>query len=136
MAFHITEGMAGLAYLSNAQTFSLSPENMDGKKGGGGMCELENGTAAHAASSLGKGWKVNPYIRISAGETAVIADTLTGKNRLYLEVSSREFSVSLLEDSAADLGTHNFQNVPEGHWHYAVVCLFLPAALSPGGKKQ
>ena len=74
MAFHITEGMAGLACLSNAQTFSLSPENMDGKKGGGGMCELENGTAAHAASSLGKGWKVNPYIRISAGETAVIAD--------------------------------------------------------------
>ena len=50
-------------------------------------------------------------------ETAAIADTQTGKNRLYLEVSSREFSVSLLEDSAADLGTHNFQNVPEGHWH-------------------
>jgi hypothetical protein len=64
-----------LAYLSEAQTRSLSAENPTGAKGKGAMA-LE-GTGAHAARDLGLGWKVSPSISIAAGETAVLAD-ITG----------------------------------------------------------
>ncbi len=67
-------GMGNLYLLSNAKTRSISPENFTGEKGKGGMCELENGSAKSAARELGRGWKVNPFIRIPAGETFVIAD--------------------------------------------------------------
>ena len=66
--------MGTLALLSNAQTRSISPENFTGEKGKGGMCELEDGIAKAAARDLGKGWKVNPYIRIPAKDTFEIAD--------------------------------------------------------------
>lgn len=67
-------GMGSIFLTSDAQTRSISPENMTGEKGKGGMCELADGIAKEAARDLGKGWKVNPYIRIPAGETFVIAD--------------------------------------------------------------
>lgn len=54
------------------RTFSLSPENLTGEKGKGGMA-IE-GTASSAARELGQGWKVNPFINVAAGETAVLAD--------------------------------------------------------------
>lgn len=66
--------MGTLSRLSDAQTRSISPENYTGEKGKGGMCELEDGFAKEAARDLGKGWKVNPFIRIPAGETFTIAD--------------------------------------------------------------
>lgn len=66
--------MGNLPFLSDAVTRSISPENFAGEKGKGGMCELEDGIAKHAAKSLGRGWKVNPYIRIEAGETFEIAN--------------------------------------------------------------
>ena len=61
-------GMGNLYLLSNAKTRSISPENFTGEKGKGGMCELENGSAKSAARELGRGWKVNPFIRIPAGK--------------------------------------------------------------------
>ncbi|MGB4369379.1 MAG: glycoside hydrolase family 172 protein [Caldicoprobacterales bacterium] len=60
--------------LSDAKTRSISPENFDGAKGRGGMATLEEGSARHAASDLGQGWKVNPYIIIEGGQTVSIAD--------------------------------------------------------------
>ena len=57
-------------------TFSVSPENKTGKKGEGGKTPLENGSAKEAARELGTGWKVNPYIVLSAGKTDVLADVL------------------------------------------------------------
>ena len=56
----------------NIRTFSISPENLTGEKGKGGMA-IE-GSASLAARELGQGWKVNPYIRIESGEVAVLAD--------------------------------------------------------------
>ena len=54
------------------RTFSVSPENLTGEKGKGGMA-IE-GSASAAARELGQGWKVNPYLVVEAGETCVLAD--------------------------------------------------------------
>src|SRR5690606_19436915 len=61
-----------LARLSDAQTFSISPENFTGEKGKGGMAT--DGTGALPARELGVGWKVSPSIHIPAGETATLAE--------------------------------------------------------------
>lgn len=66
--------IGNLFLLSNAKTRSISPENYTGEKGKGGMCELEDGYARKAAQGLGKGWKVNPYIILPAGEKFTIAE--------------------------------------------------------------
>ncbi|RKX39944.1 MAG: hypothetical protein DRP64_13460 [Verrucomicrobia bacterium] len=66
--------MGNLYRLSDAQSRSISPENFTGEKGKGGMATLEEGTAANAASELGRGWKVNPYIFIEPGKEFTLAD--------------------------------------------------------------
>ncbi len=66
--------MDNLARLSDAVTRSISPENITGEKGKGGMCELEQGSAKRAARDLGTGWKVNPYFVIQSKSKLVIAD--------------------------------------------------------------
>jgi len=70
----LTSSMSDLIHLSNAKTRSISPENPSGEVGKGGMATLDIGTASNAARDLGQGWKVNPYIMIPSGETAVMAD--------------------------------------------------------------
>ncbi|HIS69862.1 MAG TPA: DUF2961 domain-containing protein [Candidatus Gallacutalibacter stercoravium] len=67
-------GMGNLFRVSDAKTRSISPENYDGKKGAGGMCELEKGFAKNAARDLGKGWKVNPFVVLQPGEVFPLAD--------------------------------------------------------------
>lgn len=72
--------MGNLHRLSDAQTRSISPENFTGEKGKGGMADPKDkdrrnvANASHAARDLGKGWKVNPYVRIESGETLTIAE--------------------------------------------------------------
>jgi hypothetical protein len=61
--------MGNLSRLSKAKTRSISPENITGEKGKGGMAKIGEGSASHAARDLGQGWKVNPYVRIAAGQT-------------------------------------------------------------------
>lgn len=63
----------------NIRTFSVSPENLTGEKGKGGMAT--EGSASHAARELGQGWKVNPYLVIPAGETVTLAD-VTGQGAI------------------------------------------------------
>ncbi len=65
-----------LALLSNAKTRSISSENSDGKKGGGGRTVVsdESGTGGSCARDLGTGWKVSPWSRIGPGETYTLAD--------------------------------------------------------------
>ena len=67
-------GMHNLFLLSTAKSRSVSPENLTGAKGAGGMATLENGSAKNAARELGQGWKVNPFVRIKPGETFAMAD--------------------------------------------------------------
>ncbi len=71
--------MGNIYRLSDAKTRSISPENYTGEKGKGGMADPNDternvANARHAASTLGQGWKVNPYIIVKAGETFTIAD--------------------------------------------------------------
>ena len=54
------------------RTFSVSPENLTGEKGKGGMAV--EGTAASCARDLGQGWKINPYLHVNAGSTVTLAD--------------------------------------------------------------
>ena len=61
--------MGNLYLLTGDRSRSISPENLTGEKGRGGMATLEEGTASRAARELGQGWKVNPYVRIAPGET-------------------------------------------------------------------
>jgi len=70
----LNNNLGNLFTLSNAKSRSVCPENPTGGKGMGGACELGDGSARLAARDLGKGWKVNPYVNIPAGETYVMAD--------------------------------------------------------------
>jgi len=66
--------MDQLYRLKDAKTRSISPENFTGEKGQGGRATLAEGTAARAARELGQGWKVNPYIYLEPGATAVLGE--------------------------------------------------------------
>jgi hypothetical protein len=65
-------GLGNLPRLSSARTRSISAENFTGEKGAGGMAT--EGTGAHAARELGRGWKVSPSVSIQPGEERVLAD--------------------------------------------------------------
>jgi hypothetical protein len=64
--------LGNLARLSAAESRSISPENLNGARSGGGLA-LE-GTGAESARDLGQGWKVSPSVRIGPGETFELAD--------------------------------------------------------------
>jgi hypothetical protein len=63
--------LGNLSRLSNAETRSISAENVTGAKGEGG--KATEGTGAIAARELGQGWKVSPSIDIGPSETVTIA---------------------------------------------------------------
>jgi hypothetical protein len=65
-------GLSNLWRLADADTRSVSPENLTGERGRGGMAV--EGTASAHAGGLGQGWKVNPFLRIAPGEELVLAD--------------------------------------------------------------
>ncbi|AKU16514.1 glycoside hydrolase family 172 protein [Luteipulveratus mongoliensis] len=56
-----------LARLRDVQTRSISPENFDGAKGGGGRAT--EGTGKDCAVDLGRGWKVSPSVDIAGHAT-------------------------------------------------------------------
>lgn len=56
-----------LARLRDVQTWSISPENFDGRKGGGGRAT--EGTGAACAAELGVGWKISPSVDVGGRET-------------------------------------------------------------------
>ena len=64
--------LGNLARLSDAESRSISPENLRGERGQGGMAT--EGTGAECARDLGQGWKISPSVRIEPGETFELAD--------------------------------------------------------------
>ena len=66
--------VSSLFLLSDAQSRSISPENLTGAKGMGGRTPLEQGSAKAAAAKLGTGWKVNPYINIAPGASFTMGE--------------------------------------------------------------
>lgn len=67
-----------LPYSAGVVTRQISAENPTGEKGGAchAVPDPENPKLIHSrpAAKLGKGWKVNPFIRVLAGETVTLAD--------------------------------------------------------------
>ncbi|MDD5508898.1 MAG: DUF2961 domain-containing protein [Bacteroidales bacterium] len=68
----IDAGMHNLYRLSDAKTRSISAENFDGAKGGGGRATT--GTGANASRELGQGWKVSPSVVIKSKTTFTVAE--------------------------------------------------------------
>lgn len=68
----VESGLGNLYRMSPAKTRSISPENFNGARGGGG--KATTGTGAGASRDLGQGWKVSPSVVIKAGETFTIAE--------------------------------------------------------------
>ena len=74
-------GLGSLPLLGRGRTRSVSAENPTGEKGKGGMAipnptEPKPAASARAADDLGQGWKVRPFIRLNARETAVLMDVV------------------------------------------------------------
>ena len=72
-------GLGSLPLLGRGRTRSISAENPTGERGKGGMAipnptEPKPAASARAADNLGQGWKVRPFIRLNAHETAVLMD--------------------------------------------------------------
>jgi hypothetical protein len=70
--YGLTGDLSNLYRLSNAKTFSVSPENVTGAKGQGGMAT--KGTGEGPARELGRGWKISPSIIVKPKQTFVLAD--------------------------------------------------------------
>ena len=64
--------LGNLSRLSDAQSRSISPENLTGAIGQGGRAT--QGTGEECARELGPGWKISPSIEILPGETLEIAN--------------------------------------------------------------
>lgn len=65
-------GLDGAALLFERESRSISPENPDGSKGGGGRAR--EGTGKSAARDLGVGWKVSPSIVLPVGKECVLGE--------------------------------------------------------------
>ena len=83
----LAQSFGNLPFLSRAQTRSVSPENVYGEKGKGGMAEVSETPQPEVlkigqhweknfrpARELGRGWKVRPCIHITAKSTTTIMD--------------------------------------------------------------
>jgi hypothetical protein len=65
---------APIFMLAEGKSRSISPENLTGAKGAAARTEVQDGSAKYAAEKLGKGWKVNPYIRVAPGASFTLGE--------------------------------------------------------------
>ena len=68
----IDANLSNIYRLSEAKTRSISPENFNGAKGGGG--KAVTGTGQSASRDLGQGWKVSPSVVIHSKTSYTIAE--------------------------------------------------------------
>lgn len=90
--------LGNLPRLSAAETRSISPENLTGERGKGGMAT--EGTGAGCARELGRGWKISPSMKIAPGATQVLAD---------------------IEGPGA---IQHVWLTPTGHWRFAILRIY------------
>jgi len=90
--------LGNLARLSMAETRSISAENPDGARGGGGRST--EGLATGPARELGVGWKVRPCIDLAGHATVTLADIA---GRLTFSDLSGLFSLSWDEATTAEI---------------------------------
>ena len=96
--------LGNLSRLSDAKTRSLSPENVTGEKGRGGMAD---GSMNPAARDLGTGWKISPCFKVQPGETRVIAD-VDGPGAL-----------------------EHIWMTPTGHWRFSILRIYWDGSENP-----
>ena len=98
-------GLGNLSQLSKAQSRSLSSENVTGAKGRGGMAEPPPGEGC--ARDLGRGWKVQPNVRIKAGETFELGN-IEGPGQLQ-----------------------QIWMTPTGNWRFSIIRFYWDGAETP-----
>ena len=98
-------GLGTLSRLSTAETRSISPENLTGERGRGGMAV--DGPAATCARDLGQGWKISPFRVVQPGETQVLAD---------------------IEGSGA---IQHIWLTPTGHWRFSILRVYWDGQEQP-----
>lgn len=69
---HFLSGLGDLSLITQAQSRSISAENITGEKGMGGAAT--NGAAANCAAHLGRGWKLSPFFVIPSKTEFCLAD--------------------------------------------------------------
>ncbi|ACQ79953.1 conserved hypothetical protein [Beutenbergia cavernae DSM 12333] len=98
--------LSAIGRLRDVSTRSISPENFDGSKGGGGRAT--EGTGAQCARDLGQGWKVSPSVEIGPGE---------------------KFDVARIE--GAGKITHIWLTTHRDHWRTLLLRAFWDGASEP-----
>ena len=101
----IENNLGNIFRLSNAKTRSISPENLNGEKGKGGMATT--GTGANASRDLGQGWKVNPCVVIKAKTTYTVAEI----------------------DSSGSI--QHIWMTPTGNWRYSILRFYWDDETTP-----
>jgi hypothetical protein len=101
----LDNNLNNLYRLSDAKTRSISPENLTGEKGKGGMAKV--GTASAAARDLGQGWKVNPFVVIEPKTT---------------------FTLGEIDGSGA---IQHIWMTPTGNWRYSILRIYWDGEAEP-----
>lgn len=101
----LTSSLETIYRVAKARSLSISPENLTGEKGKGAMAT--QGSASNAASELGQGWKVNPFIDIAPGATFTLAD-IQGQGAIQ-----------------------HIWMTPTGNWRYAILRMFWDDETAP-----
>jgi hypothetical protein len=101
----LDSGLNNLYRVSDAKTRSISPENLTGEKGKGGMAKV--GNAADAARDLGQGWKVNPFVIIEPGKT---------------------FTLGEIDGSGA---IQHIWMTPTGNWRFSILRMYWDGEAEP-----
>lgn len=129
--------LGNLSRLSDAETRSISAENVTGAKGEGG--KATEGTGAEAARELGQGWKVSPSIDIAPNETVTLAeiDGPGAIQHIWLTVHPAWWRRLVLRMSWDDEPTPSVE-VPLGDffasgWGERCNISSLPVAVNPAG---
>jgi hypothetical protein len=98
-------GMGNIYRLSSAKTRSISPENLTGEKGKGGMAV--EGTGKNAARDLGQKWKVSPSVRIQSRE---------------------EFTMAKIDGPGA---IQHIWMTPTGNWRFSIIRFYWDGEEKP-----